>query len=111
MIVYEQNCSIIYNILIYIQKNIMTLKIGQGKHLNKRPKMIFGLTMWGIPRNPLVAQASTFDPTDLPEMLQKALARTGCEAAVKEEKDGESMRMVAGQGIFTYFWIFLTIFL
>ena len=51
----------------------------------------------------MVAQASTFDPTDLPEMLQKALARTGCEAAVKEEKDGESMRMVAGQGIFTYF--------
>ena len=27
----------------------MTLKIDQGKHLNKRPKMIFGLTMWGNP--------------------------------------------------------------
>jgi len=39
-------------------------------------------------------KASTFDPTDLPEMLQKALARSGCEAAVREEKDGETMRMV-----------------
>lgn len=45
-------------------------------------------------------EAPTFDPTDLPEMLQKALARTGVgEAVVREEKDGETMRMVAGQGI------------
>ena len=36
-------------------------------------------------------------------MLQKALERTGLEAAVREEKDGETMRMVAGQAILIIF--------
>jgi len=75
------------------QKKENEQKLTKCDQRNLRKRQIFDTEMrareiW------TALKASTFDPTDLPEMLQKALARTGCEAAVKEEKDGESMRMV-----------------